>query len=156
MHMEKKVEIIKDKNTIKITIYEKAVAQGRPRFNRYTGRAYDPVKSRSWKERIGTEVKQKINFKPFNLPLSLEVRIEMAPPKSLKKKDRETAIKEHLPIVVRPDLDNYIKCIQDAFNGILYVDDSLIYSLTGIKVYGEKDKIEVVLQGGDNGKDNST
>lgn len=143
------MEIIKDKNTIKITIYEKAVAQERPRFNRYTGKAYDPPKSRSWKERIGIEARQKINFKPLNLPLSLEVRIEMTPPKSWKKKDREMAIKNHLPIVVRPDLDNYIKCIQDTFNGILYIDDNLIYSLVGTKVYGEENKVEVILQGGE-------
>lgn len=41
----------------------------------------------------------------------------------------------------RPDLDNLIKYILDAANGLLWVDDSIICKLTAEKIYGKEDQI---------------
>ncbi len=39
--------------------------------------------------------------------------------------------------ITRPDLDNYIKAVKDAFNGIFWRDDSQVVILMGKKSYGE-------------------
>lgn len=36
------------------------------------------------------------------------------------------------------DIDNAVKCLQDALNGLLYVDDSLVYELHCRKFLGQE------------------
>ena len=40
--------------------------------------------------------------------------------------------------IKKPDLDNMAKAVLDALNGLAYIDDSQIYSLTLYKTYSEQ------------------
>ncbi len=42
--------------------------------------------------------------------------------------------------VTRPDLSNYVKLVEDALNGLLWVDDSQIVISTLRKMYADKDE----------------
>ena len=139
------MDISVQKNTIRMTIYTKATAQGRPRFNSYTHQAYDDAKSREWKREIGYEMKQAYKHTPIETPIALMVCIEIEPPQSWSNRKRERVI--HTPITNRPDLDNYIKAIQDSMNGIIYLDDKQIYKLYAVKRYGKENKITLVVKG---------
>lgn len=55
-------------------------------------------------------------------------------------KNRETA---HIK---KPDLDNMAKSVLDALNGLAYIDDSQIYSLTLFKTYSEQPRTELMLE----------
>jgi len=46
----------------------------------------------------------------------------------------------------KPDLDNLTKAIFDALNGVVWVDDALVVSLTANKWYGDRDQITVNIE----------
>lgn len=122
----------------------KAVAQGRPRFaRRGPGVAtYDAPASRDYKSwvrdcAIRAMERQAGAIIPRDVPLHIELIVNIAKPKSVSKK-------RTLP-VVKPDLDNFLKTIQDALEGIVYQADQQIVSVRAVKKYGLADSVEVRL-----------
>lgn len=45
----------------------------------------------------------------------------------------------------RPDLDNLIKFVKDCLNGVVYQDDSQVFSIQAEKRYSEDPKTEVFI-----------
>jgi Holliday junction resolvase RusA-like endonuclease len=43
----------------------------------------------------------------------------------------------------RPDLDNYLKMVLDALQGVVYVDDSQIVYMISSKIYSERPGIRI-------------
>ena len=113
---------------IKFTIHADPVAQGRPRFaNR--GKfvtVYDDKKSKDWKVFVAAEAKSR-GYKPLEGPLRMVLTFQLHRPKS--------APKSRIWPIVKPDLSNYIKGIEDALNEICYHDDSQIVVLESRKEY---------------------
>lgn len=98
------------------------VAQGRARANYNARRMYDPAKSRKFKEDVARIAKQErpSGFEPFKgKPLGLNLEFIMPRLKNHPKRK----IKPH---IVKPDITNLAKGIEDALNGICYHDDSTI------------------------------
>ncbi|MBA2708309.1 MAG: RusA family crossover junction endodeoxyribonuclease [Gemmatimonadaceae bacterium] len=86
-----------------------ARAKGRPRFG--GGRAYTPAGTRSWEEFVGwTWVAAHGNTR-LTGPIAIELDFNQ----------------------VRADLDNLVKAILDAMNGIAYVDDSQVVDIVARK-----------------------
>lgn len=81
---------------------------------------------------------------PLDTPVALSVRIYKAIPMSWSKVKRQQAESGDLRPVGKPDLDNYIKAVMDAGNGILWADDSQVCELHSIKAYGSP-RIEVTV-----------
>lgn len=73
---------------------------------------------------------------PLHQPLILEVRFYF--PRPLRLQTRK-APDGPIPHTARPDLDNLLKAVQDALNGLAWTDDALIcgYRMAG-KWYVEK------------------
>lgn len=104
------------------------VAKGRPRMAR--GHTYTPRKTEDAEDALKKQMVQyAANFNCFPVVRACEVSINffIKKPKSRKKFDHVTT---------RPDLDNYLKLVLDAGNGILWLDDSLIIKLNAEKQYG--------------------
>lgn len=111
---------------IHLTIPGEPVPQARPRLTK-TGIAYTPKKSKQYKERIRLFASaQMVGKTPLDGPLCLSVRVYRSVPKSRSKKWREGAKTGRERPIQKPDLDNYIKAVQDGLNGILWQDDSQI------------------------------
>lgn len=130
---------------LEIYIPGKAVPQGRPRFARIGAgvRTYDAKQSvdyKSWVKHCAIEVmkKQGAGIIPRDIPLHMILNVVIARPKSAPKK--------RLCPVVKPDLDNIQKTIQDALEGITYQADQQIISIRSVKRYGECDSVTVTLQ----------
>lgn len=68
-------------------------------------------------------------------PLRLVVMFVTAMPKSYHRKTKPTPGGWHAK---RPDLDNYLKAIKDAANGILWADDSQVSWCTTAKVEADQ------------------
>jgi Holliday junction resolvase RusA-like endonuclease len=104
------------------------VAQGRPKFFRRGSHVgcYDPKKSKTYKETVQAQL---IGKRPitFDLPISVSFTFMIERPKTVKRA---------LP-TCKPDLSNFIKLIEDAANGILWADDSLIVNLSARKEYAD-------------------
>ena len=117
---------------IKLVIYGEPVAQGRPRFTTVHGyaRAYDPAKSRNFKQWVRLcaiqAVKKIDGFKPFQNACIVDVTFYRHIPSSWSKKKRMEADSGIIRPITRPDCGNYEKGFYDALTGIIWVDDSII------------------------------
>lgn len=138
-----------------LTVRGNPVPQGRPRFfvrNRKGGGkcigAFDPGKSKSWKETVKTQViEQGATMMRGALKLSLE--FHFARPNGHFGTGKNTGIiRASAPQyhTVKPDADNCAKAIKDALKGICYHDDSQIVSLDVVKLYHAEPHVRIVLQ----------
>ena len=109
--------------------------KGRPRFTR-TGHAYTPKKTSDFEKKIAWMAKARLQscgiVKPIQSAIELEATFFLAKPKSVKNRDYP---------VVKPDLDNLLKAVLDALNGILYEDDKQIVRIVASKAYAESPAI---------------
>ena len=119
----------------KIDLILDPVAKGRPRVCR-NGRAYTPEKTRRAEEamrwQIGLAMKDRA-VPMFGGPLAVEVELRFARPKSVKRAHH----------TVKPDIDNAVKLIGDAGNGLIWSDDSQIVQLSARKVYCDRGMIKL-------------
>lgn len=65
-------------------------------------------------------------------------------PKSYSNKRKAECLNSR-PLV-KPDLSNIVKGIEDALNGIAYIDDCQIVDLHVMKFYSDEPRVEVVLE----------
>jgi len=131
---------------IKIIIPGVPVAQGRPKFGK--GHAYDPQKSRDYKAYVGMmAANQMRNVPPTNAAARLTVKVYRPMPKAFSKKKKVEAMNGVLRPMTKPDLDNYIKGIKDALNGIVWGDDSQVveYGPSG-KWYSDRPRVEIWIE----------
>jgi Holliday junction resolvase RusA-like endonuclease len=103
---------------------------------------YDPQKKE--KEAFAWLIKanlRKINYLstlPIDYPVKVYFEFNMKMPDSLSLvKKKALNGKNHK---AKPDLSNLIKFVEDALNGILWKDDSVISSISAIKVYSDEPK----------------
>ena len=135
-------------NKLCFVFYGEPVAQGRPRFTTGCGyaRAYDPEKSRKYKEQIKREaVEQMAGRPPLEGALVMRVRIYRSMPSAFSRKKVELAENGLLRPTTRPDMDNYLKGVKDALNGVCWKDDSQIvaYAEPFGKYYGKYPRVEL-------------
>lgn len=108
----------------------------RPRFG--GGRTYTPQETLNKEAEIRFLLRQEKAPKIAGA-ISLVMRCFFKKPKSCpKKRTRPT---------VKPDLDNVLKTVLDAGNGILYDDDVQVVQATVEKHYGDPERIEILLEG---------
>jgi Holliday junction resolvase RusA-like endonuclease len=136
--------------TIHLVIPGEPVAQARPRFSSQGGhvRAYDPAKSRDYKQYIRLAASQQMGTTPpLEGALALGMCVYRAIPKSFSKRRRDAAERGEIWPTTKPDLDNYVKAAKDALNGIVWADDSQIVSYIEPfgKFYSDKPRIEITV-----------
>lgn len=112
------------------------IALARPKAMSFGGKArvYEPVKSRSaqWKGKASWLLREAMGGKPpLAGPVVLTVIFTFALPKSKWKKKVPV---EEQPHTHRPDLDNLVKNLLDAANGVVVVDDSQVHRIDATKV----------------------
>ena len=56
-------------------------------------------------------------------------------PKSASKKKRILMESGQIKHTVKPDVDNLVKSVLDACNGVAYSDDNLVTTINAIKIY---------------------
>ena len=111
-----------------ITFYIPGNPQGkaRPRLGR--GKVYTPKKTVDYESLIKVMAYNAMKRTPLmSGPVYAEINIYMLIPNSWSKKEKKLAEQEIRLPTVKPDLDNIIKVIFDAINGIVYIDDNNIY-----------------------------
>ncbi len=121
-------------------------AAPRPRVTR--NGTYNPIAYTNYKKAIALIAKTKFDKKDTALKMHIEFFFKI--PKSWSKVKKES-IPHHTSV---PDVDNLIKGIKDALNGVAYNDDSQVISVFARKQYGDEDSIFVeVLEVKNNNKD---
>ena len=90
---------------IKFTVYGEPVAQGRPKFTTINGhaKAYDPAKSRGYKEYVRTEALKVKPPKPLEGPIALKIVAYRNIPKYFSKKKTELAKQGEIKPITKPN-----------------------------------------------------
>lgn len=121
------------------------VAKGRPRFSRYG--AYTPKKTQEYEEYVKMCWLAKYgSIQPSEQSLEVNVVFYLPIPKSVNKKQRAEMLDGKIKHTKKPDIDNLIKSVLDALNGIAYSDDSKIIRVAAEKRYSEKPKTELIIK----------
>ena len=126
---------------IKFAIKCIPIPQSRPRFTR-GGHAYEDMKVRGYKSMVARMARIFMGAdEPLKGPLSCRLTFRMPIPSSYSAKKRN-ALNDGW-MIKKPDLDNLAKSVLDAFNGIIWEDDSQVCVLEVRKIYGEEEGVDV-------------
>jgi len=111
------------------------IPKGRPKFTKQ-GRCYTPKKTKEFENELYFMAKDIYKGEPLEGALHIDISFYLRKPKTVKRKYPH----------VKPDLDNYIKGTLDALNGLLYLDDSQVVTITASKAYRSSGGIEIKLK----------
>lgn len=116
--------------SITVSFPWKVHAKQRPRSTK-GGHTYTPKATKAAEKIVADNFRQAVGegFAPLDGPLDVKVYLS----------DTEVGLEitqrdEHTQKKLRGDIDNYLKTILDALNGVAYIDDRQIVSLTGVKL----------------------
>lgn len=123
--------------------------KGRPRFARRGKfvQSYTPEKTVSYENWIRNCYQKEHGDNKLLPPISMDIVAIFDVPKSYSAKKRAACLAGETLPTCKPDVDNIVKCVADALNGIAYVDDSSITDLTMHKKYGTQGCLLVRLTG---------
>lgn len=116
----------------------------RPRFDRRSGRAYDPTENGKAEGSIGSIALPHFPA-PIEGPVSVEIEARFCPAASWSKKRRAETMGQ--PHTQKPDADNLGKTVLDALNRIAWADDGQVSAITIRKLWGERDEVHVTVEG---------
>jgi Holliday junction resolvase RusA-like endonuclease len=79
-------------------------------------------------------------------PLMAVIAAYYEPPKSASKKQLDAMLNGKSFPMKKPDLDNIIKVVLDALNGVAYHDDKSIIGVAATKAYDMEPRVDVRLE----------
>ena len=125
------------------------VAKGRPRFHVQGRRVitFTPSKTHMYEQTVAFEYAQKcteVFEKKTLIVVSLVFGLPI--PKTTTKTRRREMEDGKTAHVKKPDIDNLVKAVLDALNGIAYEDDAQIVSITAVKQYAKDPFVEIRIE----------
>lgn len=124
----------------------KPMGKARPRF--YRGRAVTPEETREYESLTAILYLCAARDKKFEdkQPLRLFIDAYYPIPKSISKKRRAEIENGCVLPSCKPDIDNVVKIILDALNGVAYHDDSQVVEIHAAKHYADDPKVSVIVE----------
>lgn len=116
-----------------VAIQGSPVAKGRPRIT-MSGHAFTPQKTRYAHESLTLKLSVHRPRVLLSGPIDLELGFTMPIPASTSKA-RARGL-DGQPHTNKPDIDNLVKLVLDAMNGLIITDDATVWRLSCSKVYG--------------------
>lgn len=114
------------------TFYGEAIAKGRPRATVRGGYAsvYTPTRTRGFEGKVravATEAMYRAGAVPTPDAVAVEIAFDRQMPKSWSK--RKKLLMRGEPVTSGADIDNQVKAILDALNGVTWEDDVQVSDL---------------------------
>ena len=125
------------------------VGKGRPRaFRMGKGvRMHTPDKTARYENLVAMAAKQAMAGRSLiEGSVQIDLTLVTTPPASWSKKRRAAALAGETRPNTKPDIDNVLKAICDAINGIVFVDDKQVCDATARKRFGETPGAHVTIQ----------
>ena len=124
--------------TLRVVIPGEMRGKGRPRFSTRGGfaRAFTDAKTVSmeaWVKACAIEAGATV----MDGPVQLRMIVWAGIPASWSKKKRQEALDGRMRPTGKPDLDNCLKLVADALNGIAWHDDKQVVEVLARKFYAE-------------------
>lgn len=120
------------------------VGKQRPRFAR--GRTYTPKKTVDYEKQISDKAREAMgSSNVLDTPVAVYIYANYKVPSSYSKQRRANC----LAGVERPkvnDIDNVCKCVLDAMNGVVFLDDNQVVSLHATKRFDTIASIHVCVR----------
>lgn len=122
-------------SSVSFDVWGKVRGKGRPRFTR-GGHAYTPKGTRDYERAIreAYENAPRRPPEPFSGPIAVCIMTYRQLPKLTPKR----VLSE--PDTHKPDADNIAKVVLDALNGVAWLDDAQVTSLTVVKLDRTRDQ----------------
>lgn len=133
---------------ILIIIEGEPTGKGRPRaFRAGNGvRMFTPEKTRSFEQLVTAEARKAMAGREVLIcPVELRLHLVCSVPASWSKKKRAQALAGEILPAKKPDIDNVVKAVCDAFNAIVWLDDVQVVDLVVRKRYGEEPLVEATI-----------
>lgn len=122
--------------------------KGRPRFTK-TGHPYTDSETRAYEHKIAAYYRRQLGA--FRWPDSAFVSVQVTayyPIPQSATKAATAAMREGRTLPSRkPDIDNVMKVVLDALNGVAYKDDSRVVRVEAQKVYSDIPRLEIRMRG---------
>ncbi|MBP3619739.1 MAG: RusA family crossover junction endodeoxyribonuclease [Clostridia bacterium] len=132
-----------------VIVYGEPKGKARPRTVTINGfvQTFTPKPTRDYEAEV-RKAYRKQNGKKWSkeFPLKLIVSAYCKIPKSFTKLKKQQAIDGAKRPIKKPDLDNIIKIILDALNGVAYEDDCQVVEIKSKKFYSEVERVEIKLE----------
>jgi Holliday junction resolvase RusA-like endonuclease len=135
---------------IRFEVIGHPVGKQETKFNFKTRHAYKPEESRRYKELVSwtakkymKESKKEMLFGPVRMDLIITLK-KVKPAYDKHKFFVSHHLSEDYPCK-KPDRSNVLKTVEDALEGICYDNDMNIVDGYTKKVYGEPEKVEIII-----------
>jgi Holliday junction resolvase RusA-like endonuclease len=100
---------------------------------------YTPLQTASYENLVRLAAQEAMAGRPpLQGAVELQLRLDMSVPASWSRKKRLTALAGYVRPTTKPDCSNVLKAIEDAMNGIVWVDDVQAVEVRISKRYAEK------------------
>lgn len=122
--------------------------KGRPRIGKVGkhARMFTPEKTVAYESLVALFASQAMQGKPLiSGPVSVSMMLVFSIPESWSKKKRAQAQDAEIWPTTKPDMDNVVKAVFDAINGVVWVDDVQVVSLAVSKSYGDQPAVHVAV-----------
>lgn len=118
--------------------------KGRPRFSK-TGNVYTDSETRVYENKIIACYRQQLQgFRwPDSAYISIDVTAHYPMPRSASKATIATMQAGRILPSRKPDVDNVLKIVLDALNGVAYKDDAKVVAVSAKKIYSLTPKLVV-------------
>lgn len=120
------------------------VAKGRPRFAKRGNfvQAYTPAATRDYEQKVAIEARRTMrSLAPLVGAVEIDLDLYLPIRPSWTRKRQEMARQGLERPISSSDWDNYAKAVCDAFNGIVWMDDSQVVSARVRKFYCDQPRI---------------
>lgn len=118
------------------------VGKARPRFTR-GGHCYTPAATAQYERQLRAEWRAANPGEPLQGAVAVAIHAYYAIPESATVRNRERMMYGELAPLKKPDLDNIVKIVLDALNGVAFADDKQVISISAGKHYSADPRVEV-------------
>lgn len=143
-----KHDVVMEQPGVTFMVPGKPVGKGRPRAAR-RGKGitlYTPEKTATYESTVALVASQAMAGRPLlNGPVEVVMRMVLPIPASWSSRKKDQALDGIVFPTTKPDMDNVVKGIFDAINGVVWGDDTQVVDLQVRKRYGATPRVSVIV-----------